>query len=259
MNRDTFIFYPYVLGVFWITVAMYIYNIPLLFDIKLILMWASVALLYTIVLKMRYICLDYMSSSSYFINYRIFISIGLLFVWTLLFQETITFKEYLWIGLWFIIFYLLIEKKTKSESINDLKKWYLFLAISVLFAVLIWVIQKQATFSVQDIWSFVFYNSFIGILVSFYMWYKWDYKRIIKVDNWKAIFFLGVTSIFFVTPYFFHLYPLYAGWDVAIVYKIISYGLIFPILFSIIYYKESVTWKKLLAFLLTIISIALFI
>ena len=259
VDRAAFLFYPYAVGILWLSIVMYFYNIPLIFDIQLILMWASVAILYTLVLKMRYFCLDYMSSSSYFINYRILISIGLIFVGTLGFHETITLREYMWIWLGFIIFYLLIEKKSSQETLSDLKKWYVFLWISVLFAVLIWVIQKQVTFSTQDIWSFIFYNTVVGMFMSCALWVKRGYKKMLRIPHLQAALFIWLTSCLFVTPYFFHLYTLYAGWDVAIAYKIISYGMILPILFSIIYYKEPVTWKKLLAFVLTIISIGLFI
>ena len=51
----------------------------------------------------------------------------------------------------------------------------------------------------------------------------------------------------------------YYGGNVAIVYKIISYSLFIPIILSIIFYKEKVTPKKMIAFLLTILSIALFL
>lgn len=259
VDRAAFLFYPYAVGIVWLSIVMYIYNIPLIFDLQLMLMWASVAILYTLVLKMRYFCLDYMSSSSYFINYRILISIGLIFVGTFGFHEAITLREYMWIWLGFIIFYLLIEKKSSQETLSDLKKWYVFLWISVLFAVLIWVIQKQVTFSTQDIWSFIFYNTVVGMVMSFALWVKRGYKKMLRIPHLQAALFIWVTSSFFVISYFFHLYTLYAGWDVAIAYKIISYGMILPILFSIIYYKEPVNWKKLLAFALTIVSIGLFI
>jgi uncharacterized membrane protein len=48
-------------------------------------------------------------------------------------------------------------------------------------------------------------------------------------------------------------------WDVAIVYKIISYSLFIPIILSVIFYKEKITVKKWVAFLLTIVSILLFV
>jgi hypothetical protein len=51
----------------------------------------------------------------------------------------------------------------------------------------------------------------------------------------------------------------FVWWDLAIVYKIISYSLFIPIILSIIFYKEPITPKKLLAFGLTVLSILLFI
>jgi uncharacterized protein (DUF486 family) len=52
---------------------------------------------------------------------------------------------------------------------------------------------------------------------------------------------------------------LFSGWDIAIVYKIVSYSLFLPIIFSITYYKEPLTPKKIIAFILTVVSIWLFI
>ncbi|MCH2188780.1 EamA family transporter [Candidatus Gracilibacteria bacterium] len=259
VHRDAFIFYPYIFGTFAVGITMYIFHIPLVFDIYLIIIGAMVSLLYVMILRFRYFCLDYMSSSSYFINYRVFISIGLLFIGTFFFDEIITLREYIGVGLGFIIFYLLVEKKTQSETVQDLKKGYFFLGASVILAILIWVFQKQVTLTVYDMWSFVLYNSLIGIIISMFMRSKDQPQNMMKIKNCKALYFILLTSLFFIPPYFFHLYPIYAGGDVAIVYKIISYSLIFPVLFSILYYKEAVTKKKLLAFVLTIVSIWLFV
>jgi len=258
VERDTFIFYPHLFWWLSVWIIMLLFDIHFIYDIKIALFAALVATLYVSVLRLRHHCLMYMSSSSYFINYRIFNSIALLIVGILFFSEVITFNEYVWIFLGFIIFYMLLEKKNTHQSTSDIKKWYLYLLPSVLLFAAIWMIQKNFTLDLNTMWSFVFYNNIAwGLFVLFSSGKK--YKKTLAVKDIKAWLFLVLTGIFFGPPYFFHLYTLALWWDIAIVYKIISYSLFIPIIFSIIYYKEPVTWKKMIAFVLTILSIALFI
>jgi len=64
-------------------------------NLEVILISTITPIFYTYVLKLRHNCLEYMSSSSYFINYRIFTSIGLLLIGAFLFGEYISFQEYI--------------------------------------------------------------------------------------------------------------------------------------------------------------------
>jgi uncharacterized membrane protein len=88
---------------------------------------------------------------------------------------------------------------------------------------------------------------------------KNTYKEVIIIKNKKYIWFVIFAGFVTFVWILCNITTVAEGWDIAIIYKIISYSLFFPIIFSIIYYKEKVTWKKLLAFALTIVSILLFV
>ncbi len=259
IDRDSFIFYAYFLGFIANLIIFFFLDISLVWDFSAIGAGLFVTLIYIYVLKLRHNCLEYMTSSSYFINYRIFTSIGLVIIWAGMLWEVITFNEYAWIALGFIIFYLLIEKKNQTEAIQDVKKWYAYLAISIVLAILIWVIQKYFTLTASSVWMFLFSSSLAGTLWALLTSKDFNFKKTLRIPNKKTFLFLALVGITFGPWYIFHLYAIYSGWDIAIIYKIISYSLFFPIIFSILYYREPLTLRKIIAFILTIISVGLFI
>jgi len=59
------------------------------------------------------VSLRYISSSTYFINYRILSSVWLLLIGISFFGENISIKEILGVFIGFFVFYLLIEKKSQ--------------------------------------------------------------------------------------------------------------------------------------------------
>lgn len=259
LNRDSFIFYAYLFGALANIIIFLFLDIPLYFDAAAIIAWVLVTFVYIYVLKLRHNCLKYMTSSAYFINYRIFTSLLLVFIGTLFLWETITMNEYIWIALGFIIFYLLIEKKEPNETSVDLKKWYLYLAISIILATSIWIVQKYFSIDANSVWTFLFSSSIAGVFFSLWVSAKFDFKKTLKIPDTKTLLFLILVWLVFGPWYIFHLYAIFSGWDIAIIYKIISYSLFLPVIFSIVYYKESITPKKVIAFILTIISVGLFI
>ncbi|MCD5380450.1 hypothetical protein LR004_00850, partial [Candidatus Gracilibacteria bacterium] len=65
--------------------------------------------------------------------------------------------------------------------------------------------------------------------------------------------------IIFTSGIFLSLSAVASGGDLAIVYKILSYSLFIPIILSVIVYKEKIGIRQIIAFILTVISILLFI
>lgn len=260
INTNGFIIYAHV----WMIILPFLMFLSevseITVNIKLIFYAIVMNFLYIIILKTRLKSLKFLSSSTYFINYRIFSSILLLIFGQILFWEIISAQEYLWIFLGFIIFYFLLEKKTQNESDNDLKKWYMFLFAGVLLLSVIWLAQKQFTLGDFDVVSYIFYSGFAGIFSTIMIKNKeeklWE---ILYIKRKKDILFLWVTSLIFPIWMYCNLYALISGWDVAVVYKIISYSLFIPIILSIIFYKEKVTVNKIFAFILTVASIWLFV
>jgi len=260
MNRNSFILYSHV----WMIVYPLIYLLitwwKIDFNMQIFLYALLLNTMYVIIMKFRLKSLEYIDSSSYFINYRIISSILLLIFGQIFFWEIITMKEYFWILLWFFIFYLLLEKKYKKESDNKLYKWFIYLAIWIILISLIWIIQKNFILLSLDFSSYIFFSWITGSIVTLLMsWKDKIIKDIISVEKKKDSLFLFICATIFPLGMFCNLKAIDAGGDVAIVYKIISYSLFIPIILSIIFYKEKITMKKLLAFVFTIASIGLFI
>lgn len=213
---------------------------------------------YIVIVKTRLISLRYLSSSTYFINYRIASSLWLLIVWVTLFSERISFQEWLWIMIWFIVFYLLIEKKYEKESFTDMKKGFLYLFIGSLAVTWVQTLAKSFATSDADIFSLVFFQGIFWVMFVLLLKWKEPVKKIFEVQHTRQALFLILSGIVFWLATIVNNYALIWG-DLAIVYKIISYSLFIPIILSIIIYKEQVTPKKLCAFVLTLMSIFLFV
>jgi uncharacterized membrane protein len=259
MNRNWFIFYAHIWAAVIPLIIILFSAQQFYHDFHLLIFSIFASLAYFFVLKLRLVCLTYMSSSSYFINYRIFVSILLLFWGQLFFSENINVNEYLGVFLWFIVFYLLLEKKIDNKKQTDLWLWYVYLGLSILIASALWMLQKLVALEAFDILTYVFYSGAFWALFSLLFKWKDTLKIVLSATRQKHILFLFLSWASFWAWHCFNLGALEAGWDIAIVYKIISYSLFFPIIFSIIFYKEELTIKRIIAFILTIISIFLFV
>lgn len=259
-QSDTgFIFYTYLVffftGLLW---TFFLWEVSDLYSYSVIIYSFVIMFLYTIIVKTRLLSLRYVSSATYFINYRILSSLWLLCIGIIIFQETISLKEIIWVFVWFIVFYLLVEKKSDSESKQDLQKWFLYLFIGSLCIAWLQSLSKDFAISGYSVYSLVFFSWIFWMFFSFLLKWGESVRNIIKIDTMKyGIFLIASGLIFSIASVTNNL--AFVTWDLAIVYKIISYSLFIPIILSVIIYKESVTPKKLLAFGLTVLSIFLFI
>mgnify|MGYP007124594482 FL=1 len=105
VNRNSFVFYSHMWMVIFPLIYMFINWSKLVFDLQIILYALSISIIYVIILKFRLLSLNYLDSSSFFINYRIFSSILLIILGQIFFWENISINEYIGILLWFIIFF----------------------------------------------------------------------------------------------------------------------------------------------------------
>jgi len=260
LSKNSFLVYTHL----WIIIGSLLYILisggTIVFDWRIILPALWISTIYVIVFKYRLKSLDYLSSSSYFINYRIFSSILLLIFGQILYQENISINEYIWIVLWFIIFYLLIEKKDKSETISQMWKWYMYLWVWVIGISLIWVLQKQFVLLQLDFASYIFFSWVNATLLPLLLKSKNEsFRDIFYIKETPDKLLLLCSGLLAPFGLLFNVLAVDAGGDMWIVYKIVSYSLFIPIILSVIFYKEKITFKKLLAFVLTVASIWLFI
>jgi uncharacterized membrane protein len=260
INRNSFILYSHVWMIIYPLIYLLITWWKIHFNMQIFLYALLLNTIYVIIMKFRLKSLEYIDSSSYFINYRIFSSILLLIFGQIFFWEIISIKEYIWIFLWFIIFYLLLEKKYNKESDNNVYKGFIYLAIGIIWVSLIWIIQKNFILLDLDFSSYIFFSWITWSIVT--LWMSWKdkiIKDILSIKKKKDYVFLFVCATIFPLGMFCNLQAVDGWGDVAIVYKIISYSLFIPIILSVIFYKEKITLKKALAFILTIASIGLFV
>jgi len=260
VNRNAFIIYSHLWMVIYPLLYSFVSGKSIVFDMTIFSFAFVLTSIYVVIMIFRLKSLKYLDSSTFFINYRIFSSILLIVLWQIIYSEVINIREYIWIFIGFIIFYLLLEKKYSREPMNNFIKWYLYLGIWVLWVSTIWIIQKYFVLQDLDFMSYMFFSWTVGIFMTILFNWKTDsLKEMLKVSKRKDILFLLISALLFPFWMLFNLLAVKSGGDVAIVYKIISYSLFIPIILSIIVYKEKVTTKKVLAFILTVFSILLFI
>ncbi|NQZ85508.1 MAG: hypothetical protein HRU03_07350, partial [Nanoarchaeales archaeon] len=120
-DKDLSLFYLYLCS-FILSIIYFIFFGELKYSLGTFVAALVTGILYPINLKTRFVSLKYISSSTYFINYRIFSSSLLLVLGIYLFSESVTYFQVVGIVIGFFIFYLLLEKKEKKEKIVDFKK-----------------------------------------------------------------------------------------------------------------------------------------
>lgn len=95
ISNATFIFYSYVAMTLFPVVAMIFFGTLPVFEKEELLYSLFITSVYIYIIKTRLLSLKYLSSSTYFINYRIISSVWLLLIGILFFSENISLKEYL--------------------------------------------------------------------------------------------------------------------------------------------------------------------
>ena len=260
INSNSFIIYSHLWMVIMWLFLLIINNSQIYLNFEMFIYALILNFLYVIVLKFRLKSLKFLDTSSFFINYRIFSSILLIILGQIFFGEYIDSNEYIWIILWFIIFYLLIEKKQISDDKKDVWKWYIYLWLAVIILSLIWILQKYITTDYFDLDLYLVYSGFVWIFATYVLKWKSDnFWDVVRIKNKRDFLLLFAWAIVMPISFYSYCSALAEWWDLAIVYKIISYWLFIPIILSVIFYKEKITLKKLLAFILTIASIGLFV
>ena len=209
-------------------------------------------------LRLRFTTLKFISSSMFVINYRIFSSILLLLSGMFLFSESITNYQIVGVLLGFFIFYLLLEKKDKKEKKIDFKKGVKYLFYNILIVSGIHVTRKYISVSSTDLYFYIFLTALVGFVASFLN----NPKHVINLHKTskvpkKIVLFSLFQSFFFVSNLIFFTTAFITG-NLGVVYKLISYSIFIPIILSIIYYNEKITFKKSIAFVLTVVSVWLF-
>ena len=196
------------------------------------------------------------SSSIVFINYRIFSSLILIFLGFIFLNESLTYSQLIGFTLGFFIFYLLYDKKDKSKKSSNFKKGIFYLTILIVIApLLVLILKLGSNISVKNI---VFYYSFF-IFIFFLTQNIYQKNVSIKKLSNRNFLKYGIilSLISCITNY--SIISAYSLHTISIIYKIFSFEIFIPIILSIIIYKEKISLRKIIAFILTIISIWFFL
>jgi len=200
----------------------------------------------------------YLDISFALIFMRIISSVVILFIWMQILWDNLNIANIIWFIMWIIAIYLLSWFKL-SEKHKISRKWIIALVITTI--AIIWS-HSYFKYVVSDInidnfMILKFLVSFITITI--YMLIRWKFSEFNKKQI-KLVWPLAlITWIIFTAQFLYFLPNIYLNWPLSLSYKILSYSLIVPIVLSIIFYKDKITKKKIIAFILTLISLGLFI
>lgn len=202
--------------------------------------------------------LKYLNVSFALVTIRLVSSFILLFLWIYTLWDQLSVKNILGFILWAWAIFLLSWFRT-NELWNFNLKGTIWLFICTLWIILShWYLKYIVEgANIPDLMAVKFFITFICVVL--YIVVRKKYSSFSKNDFQKIIPYAGITAILFVAHFLYFLPNIYLLWPLSLSYKILSYSLIIPILLSIIFLWEKITKKKALAFLLTVISIALFI
>ncbi|USN57838.1 MAG: EamA family transporter [Candidatus Peribacteria bacterium] len=200
--------------------------------------------------------LKHVSSSLFFINYRVISSLLLLLTGVLFFGEELSAYNLLGFALGFIVFFLLYENEKSEKKEKDIRTGMLYLGGAIVLAGLGHTIFKCISSEV-DIYSFYFFRGLTaGICISLFL-FVFQKKRV-QVPSVGVVILALIHAVLFTSYYVYFLQKAYAFGYLSISYKILSYSIFIPIILSIIFYKEKLTLKRVLAFILTVISVLFF-
>lgn len=259
LSDNGFVFYIYVVFfTSWFIWSLFSASLMDIINLTIVVYAFIIMFLYTIIVKTRLQSLRYLSSSTYFINYRILSSLWLLAIGILIFSETISLQEIIGVFIGFFVFYLLIEKKNNAESDKEFYKGYVYLFIWSLCISGLQSLNKNFMLSDFNIFALMLYSGIFGIFFTFLLKNGERVVDIVRLKDKGHAWLFIISWVTFSIATYTNIYA-YRAWDLAVVYKIISYSLFIPIILSIIFYNEKITLKKGVAFALTIFSIFLFI
>jgi multidrug transporter EmrE-like cation transporter len=194
------------------------------------------------------------------IFFPIFKTIGPIFITGLsffYFWESLSLKEIIGIIIGISVPLLLISAHENKRQIY-MKRWIIFLVITVLLTLVSTSMLKQMQIQNLNVPLFVFLTSLIGVPVS-YIKYKYSSKKIWwqkYKTKWLLAFSFWVGLLHLLS---FVTFLLALTGNLAVVFTINSFWILIPIVLSIIFYKDHFNLKKAIVIALSIISILLFL
>lgn len=202
--------------------------------------------------------LKYLNVSFAFVFIRVISSFLVLFIWLYILWDNLSIYNILWFFLGAFAIFLLSWFKIWQKL--DLHPKGLIAAViatlSIVFGNSYYKYMIEDV-QVHDYTALQF--TITGTLIFLYMIMRKKVKKI-SWSQVKRVFPYSLITVCIFMVFFLYLIPnMYLLWTLSLSYKMLSYSLIVPILLSIIFLWEAVNKTRIIAFVLTIISIFLFL
>ena len=219
-----------------------------------IIFWLSNTLAPVFVL----ISLKYLDTAFSLVSIRVLSSFFVLFIGTQIIWDQLSIIDYIWFFLWVSAVFLLSWFEFGKKY--DLHRKWIVWTIIAMAGIIFWHSYFKhivPNINVHDFMPIQFTTTFFGIL--FYIVIRWKLKDINKKEVVLSLPYAWMTVVVFALYFLYFLPNIYLNGTLSLGYKMLSYSLIVPIALSIIFLWDSLTKKRIIAFILTIISIFLFI
>ena len=177
--------------------------------------------------------------------------ISLFFFW-----EKLTSFEFIWILFWVSIPLLLINKK-ESKKQENLFIWIIFIFVTALLTTIMIWFSKEVMVKEYDLILLFFANSVSGLFLAIVSNYFLNHRKKKKVKFKWLIKFWTLSWVIHLSSGVTMMLAL--KWNLAIAYTINSFSILIPIILSVIFYNEEMTYKKAFVIFLSIISMLFFI
>ncbi len=209
---------------------------------------------YILTLITRIDALRVISTNIFYPFYRILGSLLALLVGFIFFNETISPIQGIGIILGMSVILLLLEKNGNTKQKN-FKLGIFLLLIGTIFLTFATSINKIVANLGLGIYMYIFLANIFGTFNCYYLSQK--EKKNKKNFNNKNIHLVGfLTGLVQIGSYAFSLLALKEG-SLGIFTVIYSFSIVVPIVLSVFIYSEKMNLKKIIALILTIVSIYL--
>jgi drug/metabolite transporter (DMT)-like permease len=259
-NSNLYILFEYLIY-FFIGIISWFFFGNLNFKIEFIALVFFASIFYTLSVVFKIKSLKKISTTEVFLIYKIFITMSILVIAWVFFNETLTNFQLFGFFIGFFVFILLFEKpKNSLNKINNNNKkiGYVFLFISIFFGIFTNIFNINIKYMDFNFFNFLVLDGFTGFLFLALTNFKnGNFKKNKNhlFENLKIIVFSGflryLTLIIYI--YTFTLIPF------GIAIKINSFSILIPIFLSAILLNEKITKKQIIAIILSMVSIYFFI
>lgn len=206
---------------------------------------------YVITTITRMQSLKFIDTSIYFPIYKAISPISLIIIMILFFWEILNSNQIIWVLLWIMVPLILIWINKKS---NKNKKWYYYLFLWLIWALLASISAKLAIQNWVNISIYILVSLLTWTLFSFILFFK-NIKKEFKYSVLHIRKTAIITWILHFLWFYFFVKAIELWNNISVAYIVQSLYIIIPIILAVIFYKEQFDYKKFIAILLTILSI----